>query len=186
MTDPKPDIRSIFCEALAYSAPEELARFLDAACLGNAQLRARIEALLEAHGAAGKFLGGPDQAESFMDYLDLDTERPGAVIGPYRLLQQIGEGGMGTVYMAEQTKPVQRKAAIKVIRAGMDSRDCYDKGNQWWQAQRRPPEHLPEMWAMQAETEALLGIDPPPRRVNELPPTNRDKDERPSPTAAEP
>src|SRR4029077_18634501 len=49
-------------------------------------------------------------------------EKPGAQIGPYKLLQQIGEGGMGTVYMAEQTQPVQRKVAIKVIKAGMDTR----------------------------------------------------------------
>src|SRR5437764_403167 len=49
-------------------------------------------------------------------------ERPGTVIGPYKLLQQIGEGGMGTVFMAEQTQPVQRKVALKVIKAGMDSR----------------------------------------------------------------
>jgi len=49
------------------------------------------------------------------------TEKPGIQIGPYKLLQQIGEGGMGTVFMAEQTQPVQRKVALKVIKAGMDS-----------------------------------------------------------------
>src|SRR5262249_35803933 len=50
------------------------------------------------------------------------NENPGRMIGPYKLLQQIGEGGMGTVYMAEQTHPVQRKVALKIIKAGMDSR----------------------------------------------------------------
>ena len=50
------------------------------------------------------------------------SEQPGTVIGPYKLLQQIGEGGMGTVYMAEQTQPVRRKVALKLIKAGMDSR----------------------------------------------------------------
>ena len=50
------------------------------------------------------------------------SERPGTVIGPYKLLQQIGEGGMGTVFMAEQTHPVQRKVALKLIKSGMDSR----------------------------------------------------------------
>ena len=50
------------------------------------------------------------------------SEQPGTVIGPYKLLQQIGEGGMGTVYMAEQTRPVQRKVALKVIKPGMDTR----------------------------------------------------------------
>src|SRR5206468_11793020 len=50
------------------------------------------------------------------------TERPGTVIGPYKLLQEIGEGGMGTVWMAEQMQPVQRKVALKIIKAGLDSR----------------------------------------------------------------
>src|SRR5207249_1261378 len=49
------------------------------------------------------------------------AERPGAVIGPYKVLQRLGEGGMGTVYLAEQTQPVQRKVALKVVKAGLDS-----------------------------------------------------------------
>src|SRR5207237_2439612 len=69
-------------------------------------------------GATGAFTPVADEAVAAVPL----RERPGTVIGPYKLLQQIGEGGMGTVFMAEQTQPVQRKVALKVIKAGMDSR----------------------------------------------------------------
>src|SRR5262249_61117181 len=83
--------------------------------------RRAMERLLGAHGEAGSFLrtgpGGPTSA------VDCAVgERPGAVIGPYKLLQQIGEGGMGTVYMAEQAEPVRRTVALKIIKPGMDTR----------------------------------------------------------------
>jgi WD40 repeat protein/serine/threonine protein kinase len=81
-----------------------------------------VEALLQAQEAAGSFLQSPPPGPTVtVDELPI-SERPGTVIGPYKLLQQIGEGGMGTVVMAEQTQPVQRKVALKVIKAGMDSR----------------------------------------------------------------
>src|SRR5207253_144584 len=76
---------------------------------------------LEASAQAGSFLESPAPAPA-VTLDDPITERPGTAIGPYKLLQQIGEGGMGTVFMAEQTQPVQRKVALKVIKAGMDSR----------------------------------------------------------------
>src|SRR5205823_14729084 len=66
-------------------------------------------------GVGSEMNGGPTVEPSA-------TERPGTVIGSYKLLQQIGEGGMGTVFMAEQTQPVQRKVALKIIKPGMDSR----------------------------------------------------------------
>src|SRR5262249_32611114 len=94
-----------------------------AACGHDAELRARVEALLRAHIHAGGFLAateGSNDRERKAD--EAPSERPGTIIGPYKLLQQIGEGGMGTVYMAEQTEPVQRKAALKIIKPGMDSK----------------------------------------------------------------
>jgi serine/threonine protein kinase len=97
------------------------AAFLEEACAGDAALRQRVEVLLEAHAHPGSFLQQPCAAVT----ATIDEpirERPGTVIGPYKLLQQIGEGGMGTVFMAEQTQPVQRKIALKVIKPGMDSR----------------------------------------------------------------
>jgi WD40 repeat protein len=109
---------AIFAEVLDKRSPEERAAFLDGACGSDAALRARIENLLLSHEQAGSFLRKPLPAT--MD--ESAGERPGMVIGPYKLLQQIGEGGMGTVWMAEQTQPVQRKVALKIIKAGMDSR----------------------------------------------------------------
>ena len=83
----------------------------------------QVESLLEAHDEAGGFLRTSRQAAIHGRTIDQPpAERPGTVIGPYKLLQQIGEGGMGTVFMAEQTQPVQRKVALKVIKPGMDSR----------------------------------------------------------------
>src|SRR5262245_13936377 len=114
--------REIFLAALKQPTGGERAAFLDQACGSDANLRGQIEALLAEHEQLGSYLEAPVAVgQRTLDEAPA-TERPGAVIGPYKLLQQIGEGGMGTVYMAEQTQPVQRKVALKVIKPGMDSR----------------------------------------------------------------
>ncbi|HUG92102.1 MAG TPA: protein kinase [Planctomycetaceae bacterium] len=122
MTHSEASQRSIFCEALERPAPEERAAYLDRACGDDAELRARVEALLDAHGAAGGFLRGPSAADTPTINMPVLAEGPGTHIGPYKLLQQIGEGGFGVVFMAEQTEPVARRVALKVIKPGMDSR----------------------------------------------------------------
>ncbi len=110
-------VKEIAAEAMEKRAPERAA-FLDRACGGNAALRASVDALVRAHDRAGPFLAEPTagapRAES--------VEAEGAVIGRYKLLQKIGEGGFGVVYMVEQTAPVRRRVALKVIKAGMDTR----------------------------------------------------------------
>jgi serine/threonine protein kinase len=128
----KPSLDTIFCAAIEIASEEDRAAYLDRACGDDHDLRARVEKLLVAHLRAGSFLEEPAQAPrpteggaSPSPELGAPTalaERPGSVIGPYKLLQQIGEGGMGVVFMAEQTQPVQRKVAIKIIKPGMDSR----------------------------------------------------------------
>src|SRR5712692_4598910 len=121
MADPQPELRAVFCEALDRKTPQELAEYLDQACGRNPELRARVEALLQAHEEASGFLQEPAGSPAATFDEPPLTEGPGTRIGPYKLLQQIGEGGMGVVYVAEQQQPVRRKVALKVIKPGMDS-----------------------------------------------------------------
>ena len=116
------DEESIFQEALKRTAPAERASFLDEACRENESLRCGVDQLLAAHDLAGSFLISPP-AELDATALYTIHERPGAEIGPYKLLQQIGEGGFGVVFMAEQERPIRRKVALKIIKPGMDTRE---------------------------------------------------------------
>ena len=118
MNDAMADAKEIFLEAIERQSPEELACFLDEACAGDQAVRSRVESLLRAHEQAGRFLNTGSLARR----CDSITRGPGSVIGPYKLLQQIGEGGMGVVFMAEQSQPVQRTVALKIIKPGMDTR----------------------------------------------------------------
>src|SRR3989441_5536051 len=105
----------------------ERAAFLDRECSGDVELRQRVESLLQAHERSGEFLNRPPAempAETFMITTGIApiTEKAGDRIGRYKLLQQIGEGGCGLVYMAEQEEPVRRRVALKVIKLGMDTK----------------------------------------------------------------
>src|SRR5262249_3188990 len=99
----------------------ERAAFLDRACGNNPALRAEVEALLRAHERSGDLLDLPENVPATTDDLPA-RESPGTVLGPYKLLEHIGERGMGTDWMAEQTDPIQRRVAVKVVKEGMDSR----------------------------------------------------------------
>ena len=113
-------IKSVFLQAVEQCEPGNWGAFLDAACAGDATLRRRVEVLLEAHlGKDSMFDGQADATPPTLDQPPL--EKPGTQIGPYKLLQQIGEGGFGVVYMAEQTEPVERRVAFKIIKPGMDT-----------------------------------------------------------------
>src|SRR5712672_1352201 len=109
----------IFHEALA-RGPADRAAYLDRACAGDPALRGSVEALLLANAGASGFMAGPAPGITVDE--PTTTERPGTRIGPYKLLEQIGEGGFGVVFMAEQTEPVRRKVALKILKPGMDTR----------------------------------------------------------------
>jgi serine/threonine protein kinase/tetratricopeptide (TPR) repeat protein len=122
MTADPARVRAIFLEAVEKHPPDTWGRFLDGACAGDAELRRHAAGLLDAHRLAGSFLAqGVVAPARAVDQAPV-TEAPGAVIGPYKLLEQIGEGGFGVVFMAEQQRPVRRKVALKVLKPGMDTR----------------------------------------------------------------
>ncbi len=124
---PDKSLRALFDQALDCEDAAERASFLEAACGADTALRQRLEALLRAHTEAGGFLSDParrpaDWGGASDSLLSLPTEKAGDRIGRYKLLEQIGEGGCGVVYMAEQEEPIRRRVAIKIIKLGMDSK----------------------------------------------------------------
>jgi serine/threonine protein kinase/Leucine-rich repeat (LRR) protein len=118
--------QAIFAGALLLEAPAARAAYLDEACGTDAPLRKRVESLLLAAENAGDFLEQPptglSNAGGSFVIANVSSEKPGDKIGRYKLLQQIGEGGCGVVYMAEQEEPVRRRVALKVIKLGMDTK----------------------------------------------------------------
>jgi WD40 repeat protein/serine/threonine protein kinase len=126
MTKPNDRIVSVFDAALEFTSSKERAAYLGEVCAGDRALRERVEALLRAHDRSDHFLDRPAAKpvgldEETGDYVRFN-ESIGTVIGPYKLLEQIGEGGFGVVYMAEQQQPVRRIVALKVLKPGMDTR----------------------------------------------------------------
>ncbi len=122
MSEKQKDANIIFLEAIEKPSAKERKAYLDEACRDDPGLREELESLLEAHENAGGFLKSPLLG---LD-VTLDTspiaEGPGTVIGRYKLLEKIGEGGMAVVYMAEQERPLRRRVALKIIKLGMDTK----------------------------------------------------------------
>src|SRR5579863_2686947 len=112
---------TIFAAALEKSTPDERAAYLAEACAGDEKLRRQVEALLRAHAEVGD-LSDPAAGKALTVVASPVTEGPGTRVGPYRLMEQIGEGGFGLVFVAEQQEPMRRKVALKVIKPGMDSK----------------------------------------------------------------
>ncbi len=114
-------LREIFADAADISEPAARAAFLAKACGGNGELRARVERLLNADGNAGNFLKRSSETTATTSTGFGLSEKPGDRIGRYRLMERIGQGGGGIVYLAEQEEPVRRRVALKVLKLGMDT-----------------------------------------------------------------
>src|SRR5262245_45129977 len=121
MNDPSP-LEAIFFAALEKGPPQDRVAYLDEACAGDPDLCRRVWKMLAAQAQAGSFLEQPACSPVVTVDEQQLREGPGTVIGPYKLLEQIGEGGFGVVFLAEQTQPVRRKVALKVLKPGMDTR----------------------------------------------------------------
>jgi len=119
--------RDIFIEALECDDPAARAALLDNACQNDAELRSRVERLLAENERQESFILDIPPSALNVTVDQPIAERPGTVIGPYKLLQQIGEGGMGVVFMAQQTSPLERTVALKIIKTGMDSRQVISR-----------------------------------------------------------
>ncbi|MCK6445576.1 MAG: serine/threonine-protein kinase [Planctomycetes bacterium] len=124
-----PDLESIFHAARAIGDAAERRAYLDGACRGNATLRMRVDALLAAEARMDSDFLAPKTRSDVVD-----GETPGALVGRYKLLQQIGEGGFGVVWMAEQKEPVKRRVALKIIKLGMDTKQVVARFEQERQA----------------------------------------------------
>jgi len=132
-------VEDIFCAALELEASADRAAFLERACAGDGRLRSAVEEMLAARNDFGKIfcehspvmVSPAEISQALTDAAGLNAEvglvlsvedELGKRVGPYKLLQKIGEGGCGIVYMAEQEKPVRRRVALKVIKLGMDTK----------------------------------------------------------------
>ena len=121
MTSRQLDEEAIFHIARDLTDTSKRATYLDQVCVGDQALRERVEGLLEIHEKEKSFLKSNDAIEPTIDRSPV-TESPGQQIGRYKLLQEIGEGGFGVVFMAEQHRPIRRNVALKVIKPGMDTK----------------------------------------------------------------
>src|SRR5688572_24670400 len=122
MPPPPPNAETLFHQALEIE-PHARDAFLSSACGSNRILRRRVEALLAAHEKADGFL--PQGTGAGIGSLLVETsitETVGAMVGRYKLLEKIGEGGFGVVWAAEQREPIRRRVALKIIKLGMDTR----------------------------------------------------------------
>jgi eukaryotic-like serine/threonine-protein kinase len=116
----KPSEQSIFLHAVGLASAGDRAAYLEDVCRDHPRLRLELDGLLAAHDRLGA--DPPPSGPGLPRTIDEPvTEHPGTIIGSYKLIEQVGEGGMGTVWMAQQTEPVKRLVAVKLIKAGMDS-----------------------------------------------------------------
>src|SRR5580698_4618507 len=123
MPDSPQDAKGIFLAAIDIADAAERGAFVERSCGDDAAVRQRVEDLLRAYGQSGGPLDKLAAAMAPTKLAEPIQEQAGATIGPYKLMEQIGEGGFGLVFVAEQQQPIRRKVALKIIKPGMDTRD---------------------------------------------------------------
>ena len=122
MSDPESSgslqrVRDVFLRALELTVPDQRERYLDSACDDDPEFRSKVEALLGVHADATSFL----DASAVETALPVFEDIIGTMVGRYRIMEKLGEGGFGEVYRAEQVEPLRREVAVKIIKPGMDS-----------------------------------------------------------------
>jgi len=155
--------KSIFVNAVEIASAPARQAYIDEACGGDEALRHEILDFLEHYDQVGAFLEAPVPGRA----ATLDepvSERPGSIIGPYKLLEQIGEGGFGVVFMAEQQHPVRRKVALKVLKPGMDTRQVIAR----FEAERQALALMdhPNIARVFDGGESCTSASPSPRRIS--------------------
>jgi tetratricopeptide (TPR) repeat protein/tRNA A-37 threonylcarbamoyl transferase component Bud32 len=124
MTEQHSEEMSIFLSAIEIDSVDKRNAYLDTVCRENPKLRAAVEALLREHELPQGLLDSPDMPAPTFGFASIaEMEKPGMMIGRYKLVHEIGHGGMGVVYMAVQKEPVKRQVALKIIKPGMDTRE---------------------------------------------------------------
>jgi len=114
--------KAVFVAALELRDAQKREAYLQEACAGCPEMLGRLQELLSSHDESrGPLDRGPAELGVTLD--KASTERPGTMVGPYKLMEEIGAGGFGLVFVAEQQQPVRRKVALKVIKPGMDTRE---------------------------------------------------------------
>ena len=147
--NPDPQREAALFQAAAELTGPARATFLDGACHGNPALRQRLEVLLAAHEQSEGALAETEpavKATMKVEFAHAPDETVGQKIGRYKILERVGEGGCGVVYVAEQTEPVRRRVALKVIKLGMDTKQVVAR--------------------FEAERQALAMMDHPNRKRN--------------------
>ena len=114
---------ALLLKALQFPAGAERDAFLAEVCQDDAALRGQLDVMIEHDAAADAFFDELATVSTPSGATSMPGEKPGDVIGRFKLIRIIGEGGFGTVWMAEQNEPVQRQVALKIIRIGMDTRE---------------------------------------------------------------